>query len=215
MFAADDLIAIMPRCPLAQAPRYARLLDAAMREAQINTVTRAACFLGQWAWESDDFTRWVEDLDYTAEGIARAWPRRFASAASALAYAHAPERLANRVYAERLGNGDEASGDGWKFRGRGPPMLTGRDNYLKAGAALALPLEEFPDKIAEPEVGFRVAAWYWGSRKLNARADQLDYTGVTLAIAGSAVTGAPSWHNKRLELIQLALGVLGRSAALP
>lgn len=171
----DRLRKIMPQLPAADAERYLPHLLAAMQEFEIDTPARAAAFLAQLAHESAELTRWAENLNYSAAGLRRTWPARFAGKAGwalALKLARQPADIANLVYASRMGNGPPESGDGWRFRGRGPIQLTGRDNYLRAGAALGLPLEDEPHLVAEPGVGFRAAGLYWTRWKgLNAIAD--------------------------------------------
>src|ERR1041385_1279298 len=129
---------IMPRAP--EVAAWSRVLDRAMEEFSIDTPLRKAAFLAQVAYESSELRRLVENLNYSAAGLRSTWPKRFPSDALARAYARQPERIANYVYANRLGNGDVASGDGWRFRGRGLLQVTGRSNYTAVGAALGLPL---------------------------------------------------------------------------
>jgi len=137
----------------------------------IATVERLAAFLAQVAHESAEFQRLVENLNYAAARLIQIWPKRFPTLAAALPYEHRPEALASHVYAGRLGNGDEASGDGWRYRGRGLIQLTGRDNYREIGTALHLPLEVDPDQVAFPAVAALSAARFWTVHGLNALAD--------------------------------------------
>ncbi|MFM8991040.1 MAG: glycoside hydrolase family 19 protein, partial [Alphaproteobacteria bacterium] len=109
--------------------------------------------------------------NYAWDGLRKVFPRHFRSDAEAQAYDRQPERIANRVYANRMLNGDEASGDGWRFRGRGPIQVTGRENYRKAGQALGMGLESDPDRMLDPATGCLAAAWFWHSRGLNTLAD--------------------------------------------
>jgi putative chitinase len=107
---------------------------------------------------------------------------------------------------KRLGN--TQPGDGPRFKGRGPIQLTGRANYKAAGTALGVDLENNPERAADPDVAFRVAAWYWTSRKLNAKADAGDYRGITKSINGAATDEAPSHHLRRVVYYERALKVL-------
>lgn len=160
----------LPR--LADPARWALALAPALARFEISSPARIAAFLAQTAHESAGFTRLEESLSYSARRICAVWPRRFHSVADAEPYAHAPERLANRVYGSRLGNGPEASGDGWRFRGRGLIQLTGRGNYRRAGMALALPLEIAPDLVADDwEVAALVAGHFWHVAGCNELAD--------------------------------------------
>lgn len=146
-------------------------LNSAMEESAINSPARQAAFLAQILHESGEFQHLVENLRYSAERLRQVWPSRFTSNEIAAAYGYNPEKIANKVYASRMGNGDESSGDGWKFRGRGLIQLTGRQNYTKCGKALGLDTVGNPDLLAQPAGAARSAAWYWGSLNLNALAD--------------------------------------------
>ena len=180
MLTFDALHAIMPR---ANASVWAPALEDAMAEFDIASPVRAAAFLAQLAHESSELTRLAENLNYSVEGLLKTFGKYF-SPTLALSYAREPERIANRVYANRMENGDEASGDGWKYRGRGPIQLTGRENYRKAGAALGADLVANPDSVIAPLVGSRVACWFWSNRKLNALADVGDFLQITKRING-------------------------------
>lgn len=124
----------------------------------INNDFRRATLIGQCAHESARFRTRFENLNYSADGLWRVFRRHFASEAETRTYARQPEKIANRVYANRIGNGPEASGDGWRFRGRGYLQLTGRANYRVYGALLDLDLEGDPELAAAPDVCWLVAA---------------------------------------------------------
>ncbi|MDI3259670.1 MAG: hypothetical protein QJR02_08240 [Sinobacteraceae bacterium] len=149
---------------------------------------RLACFLAQIAHESAGFSRIEEDLNYSAEALATLYPRHF-SADEARRYAYRPQEIANRLYANRLGNGDEASGDGWRYRGRGLIQITGRSNYLECERAL-FPrsrsgcLLASPHMLAEPLYAAQSAGWYWQAHGCNELADCGDFKGITRAING-------------------------------
>ena len=146
-------------------------LNSAMEEWDIHTPARQAAFLAQILHESGELQHLVENLKYSADRLRQVWPSRFTSNEQAAVYGYNPEKIANKVYASRMGNGDEHSGDGWKFRGRGLIQLTGRQNYTKCAAALALDLLGNPDLLAQPLGAARSAAWFWSSMKLNELAD--------------------------------------------
>lgn len=192
-----------------------------MRQIGLKTAREIAAFLGQWLEETAEFRFWEEQLSYSAIGITRTWPRRFPTEADAAPYVHQPQKLANRVYASRLGNGDEHTGDGWKFRGRGPPMLTGRANYREAGQALGLPLEEQPDLVAAPPAGFAVAAWFWSRHGCDLLAVNIvdphakddPYRRITMAINGAATDGEPSHHLMRADYFNAVLAALAMPSA--
>lgn len=188
---AEQLAQIMPK---ADAVTWAAALTPAMAEFEISTPTRVAHFLGQLAHESIELTRREENLNYSSRRLIEVWPKRF-NAVSAEMYAHSPEKLANYVYAGRYGNGDEASGDGWRYRGRGPMQLTFRSNYAAAGKGIGLTLEEQPDLVLDPKVGARTAAWYWHDKGLNALADVGKLEAITRAINGGVLGLADRTRN--------------------
>jgi putative chitinase len=167
----------MPKLSPTWAERFLPYLEAAMREFGITTKQRRCAFLTQLAVESNELTRWREDLNYKAQRLMVVFPTKFKTITEADEYAHNPERIANRVYANRMENGPEASGDGWRFRGRGPIQLTGRANYRIFGGELGLPLEDEPDLAAQYEHGFRIAGLYWRRGGCNSLADKLTMRG--------------------------------------
>jgi putative chitinase len=159
-------------------------LDSAMRRFEIDTPSRMAAFAAQLAHESGQLQRWTENLNYRWARLRQVFPKYFTSDAQAQAFDRQPERIANRVYASRMGNGPEASGDGWRYRGRGPIQLTGRDNYRACGSAIAVDLEGDPDLLATPGPGCLAAAWFWARNGLNALADAGDFVTITRRING-------------------------------
>lgn len=168
------------------------------------SVAALPMFLAQLAHESALFERTVENLNYTTVAqIRKTWPRRFPSNASAAPYVRNPQRLANEVYANRLGNGDAASGDGWKYPGRGLIQVTGKDNYRDAGESLGLPLLEEPELLEEPVHAADAAGWFWKSHGLNRFASNIN--ACTRAINGG-LNGLPD----RMRLYNRA-----SAAALP
>lgn len=151
-------------------------LNEAMGRFDIDTRDRVAAFLAQVAHECGvsaltTGVRLAENLNYSAKALMATWPTRFPTMAIATKYARQPERIANLVYANRLGNGDEASGDGWRFRGRGLLQITGRSNYRAAGAALGLDLEAHPQLLEQPLPAALAAAHFWKAAGLNELAD--------------------------------------------
>lgn len=176
--------------PLARAhvEEYIDPINAAMERFDINTPKRAAAFIAQIGHESAELTRVEENLNYGAPGLLAVFPDEFQTPAIAENYARQPERIASRVYAGRYGNGDEASGDGWKFRGRGLIQITFHDNYLEVGEMLGLPLLDDPDLLLTPVNAALSAAWFWDNRACNGLADAGDFRGVTRRI-NSALAG--------------------------
>ncbi len=159
-------------------------LNAAMAEFEINTPERQAAFLAQIAHESLQLKAWRENLNYSAEALMRTWPKRF-DKAKAAAFARQPEKIANEVYGGRLGNINP--GDGWKYSGKSPIMLTFADNYRKAGAALGLDLLLNPDMALQVAVGFRIAGWFWKSNGLNELADKKLFVAISKKINGGTI----------------------------
>jgi putative chitinase len=181
-----EALKALARLPDEKLEEYAPLIIAACEEFEVNTPKRVAAFLAQWAHETQGFTRFVENLNYSAKGLLSTFPRHF-TPEQAEDYARQPEKIANRVYANRMGNGPEASGDGWRYRGRGAPMLTGRENYRVFGRKLGLDLEANPDRAAEPGIGFRLAGLFWRDRNLNELADRGDFKLMTRRINGGLI----------------------------
>lgn len=187
---AEQLQQIVPRCPDPQV--WSQALNATMALHGIEGADRIAAFIAQLAHESGGFRRLSENLTYTsAARICAVWPKRFADEDSAQPFVRNPEALANRVYANRLGNGTAGSGDGWRYRGRGLLQITGRANYDEAGRALGLALLQEPDRLLEPVNAARSAAWFWQTRGLNALADDRsdddddgDFVSITKIING-------------------------------
>lgn len=179
-------------------------LNATFERFAIDTPQRQACFIGQCGHESGGFKVLSENLNYSAKGLCATWPKRFADEASAAPYHRQPEKIANRVYAGRMGNGDEASGDGWRYRGRGLIQLTGKANYQAAGSALHADLLASPDLVATAQYAALTAGWFWHSNNLNALADKLDHTGITRRI-----NGGTHGLDDRIARSRAALMVLG------
>jgi len=171
-----------------QARMFAEPLARACERFGITTPAAVAAFIGQCRAESADFTRLEEGLYYTTpERIRAVFPSRVPSLADAAKLARNPKALANRVYASRLGNGDEASGDGYRFIGRGLIQLTGRDNYTAAAADCGKLYLERPDLVAQPEDACLTAAWFWASRNLSTLADSAQWDAITRAVNGPAM----------------------------
>lgn len=167
------LKAIYPASTEANRAKYAAPLERAMLRFSINTPLRAAAFLAQVGHESGQLRYVEENLNYSATGLLTTFGKYFKMSADAASYARNPEKIANRVYANRLANDDEASGDGWRYRGRGLIQLTGKVNYAAAGLGLGVDLTKDPNKLLTPEYATLSASWFWHSKGLNAIADKL------------------------------------------
>ena len=162
-------------------------LEEVFHRYEINTPERQAAFIGQCAHESMNFTKLEENLNYSAEGLMKTWPSRFPTLEAAQPYHRNPEKIANRVYGGRMGNGTEETGDGWLYHGRGLIQLTGKDNYTLAGDALNMDFIHSPDYVLVPKYAALTAGWYWNKRQLNKEADAKDYTGMTKKINGGTI----------------------------
>ena len=150
----------------------------------ISTTQRQAAFIGQCQHESNNFRTLEENLHYSTAGLMRTWPSRFSSADVAEQYAENPEKIANKVYAGRMGNGTEESGDGWKYHGRGVIQLTGKENYVNFGSAVGIDLTGNPDCLVDPRYAALSAGWFWNKKGLNDLADKQDYKTMTERING-------------------------------
>lgn len=164
-------------------------LNRAMNRYEIESPVRRAAFLAQVGHESGHLRRLVENLNYSASGLASSWPTRFLAPdgqpnALAQRLERQPERIANHVYANRLGNGTVESGDGWRFRGRGLIQLTGRANYRACGEAIGADLMAGPELLEQPEWAAKSAAWFWFTNGLNALADGDRFLDITRRING-------------------------------
>lgn len=160
-------------------------IKAACTKFNIDTVREVACFLAQSSHESGGFTILSENLNYTKPArLMQVWPKRFPTIQVAEVYAGKPEKLANKVYAGRMGNGDEASGDGWRFRGGGLFQLTGRENYARFGKSVGKTAEEAGDYVRTKEGAAMSAGWYFEDRGLDALAATPGVEDETRAING-------------------------------
>ncbi|WP_367352438.1 glycoside hydrolase family 19 protein [Achromobacter animicus] len=193
MLSAEQLQRIFPNCKAPAA--WADALAPAFQKYEIETPDRIASFLAQTGDESGQYNRIEENLNYsTAARLTKVWPKRFPDEASAMPYVNNPQGLANLVYANRMGNGDAQSNDGFRYRGRGIIQLTGRSNYDSAGDAMGVNLLETPELLSDPKWAALSAGWYWQSRGLNELADDRthdddleDFARITRRINGGLV----------------------------
>ena len=173
----------------------------AFHRYEINTPLRQAAFIGQCQHESGNFKTLQENLNYSKEALCRIWPSRFPTLQDAEPYHRNPEKIANKVYAGRMGNTEE--GDGWKYIGRGVIQLTGKTNYTLAGDALRTDFINTPEMVLEPLYAVLTAGWYWNKRNLNKEADAKDYEGMTKKINGGVIGLVD-----RIKHIQVATTIL-------
>lgn len=163
------------------AARWLAPLAATFHQYNIDTPLRQAAFLAQAGYESGGLITLEENLNYSANGLLRVF-RKYFDNALALKYQRNPVAIANRVYANRLGNGDESSGDGWKYRGRGIFQVTGHDNYLMVENALGIPCVDNPDLLLQKKNAADSAAVFWVKHGLQELADKGDIDGITARI---------------------------------
>lgn len=159
-------------------------LSKLLPDYDINTPKRIAAFIAQCSHESAGFKFLKENLNYRAESLMRVWPRYFPTIEIARQYAHQQEKIANRAYANRMGNGDESSGDGWRFCGRGLIQLTGRNNYEAFAESIETPVNEIPEYLMTFEGACQSACWFWETNNLNVLADKGDIVMLTKRING-------------------------------
>jgi putative chitinase len=164
---------------------------------------RQAAFIGQCGHECGGFKILEENLNYRAETLMKLWKNRFPTLEVANEYARNPKKIANKVYASRMGNRDESSGDGYRFRGRGCIQLTGHANYFHAGQACGEDFVMNPDLVATPKYAAMTAGWFWNTHKLNPLADLKDYVTMTKKINGGTIG-----LDDRIRHINHALDVL-------
>ncbi len=190
-------------------PEWADALNATFDRFNILTPRQRAAFIGQCGHESGNFRVLQENLNYRAATLLSLFPRTQRrtwgfTPEEAAEYERQPKRIANRIYGNRMGNRDEASGDGYRFRGRGCIQLTGSANYHHAGQALGVDLIMEPDLVATPQYAALTAGWFWNTQKLNALAEAGDWTGLTKRINGGTIG-----LEDRKKHINHALAVLG------
>lgn len=159
------------------AAAWAPHLSASMDEFKINSSLTKAAFIATVAHESNRFTQQAEDLFYSAKGLLKTFPKYF-NLITAPQYANRPIKIANRVYANRMGNGDELSGDGWKYRGKGAIQITGKDNHRACGEALGIDLIDNPTLLLEFPNNCRSAAWFFEHCGAITYAEKGDFDGV-------------------------------------
>jgi putative chitinase len=162
-------------------------LQQLLPQYEINTPDRIAAFLAQCAHESGGFVFIKENLNYKWQSLRKVFPKYFPSDELAQQYEKKPEKIANRVYANRMGNGPEESGDGYKFCGRGLIQVTGRENYSWFAASLHISPEEASEYMETFEGAAQSACWFWESNNLNQWADKRDILTLTKRINGGTI----------------------------
>jgi putative chitinase len=181
----EQLKQLLPKNPYID--QWHKALSQLLPDYEINTPQRIAAFIAQCAHESGGFVFLTENLNYKAESLVKLFGKYFSDINTAKAYERKPEKIANRIYANRMGNGDEASGDGYKYRGRGLIQLTGKTNYTWFAASLEITPEEAAEYTQTFEGAAQSACWFWETNKINAFADKGDILGMTKKINGGTI----------------------------
>lgn len=202
MLTLDQLKQLIPGNPYAD--HWHEALEILLPDYDINTPQRIAAFVAQCAHESGNFRVLKENLNYRAVTLRKIFPRYFPDDQIAAAFAGKPEAIANRVYANRMGNGDEASGDGFRYCGRGLIQLTGKNNYQAFADSLEMHVEDVPAYLATFEGAAQSACWFWETNNLNQWADRGDILTLTKRINGGTIG-----LEDRIKHYEHALHVLG------
>lgn len=205
----EQFTSIMPNAR-PQAGIFLPLLNAAMVEFSIDTPARQTAFLATIGHESRQLTAFEEGLNYSAAGL-RSTFRKYFTETEAAQYSRQPERIANRVYANRGGNGDETSGDGWRNRGAGAIQLTFEDNHSACGVHFGIPRDKVAAWLRSPVGAIRSAGWFWAINRVNRYADLGDFDGVCDVVnrgRKTPVIGDAIGWAERLAMHQRAVKVL-------
>jgi putative chitinase len=168
-------------------PDLFEALNEVLPKYEITSPQRVAAFLAQCGHESADFTVLKENLNYSADGLTKVFPKRFPTLDAANPYNRQPEKIANKIYADRMGNGPESSGDGYKYRGRGAIQLTGHDNYKSFADSIGQSIDEAVAYTETLAGAIESACWFWNKNNLNQYADSADLVTLTKRINGGTI----------------------------
>jgi putative chitinase len=180
-----------------------RVLNELLPKYDINTRFRVAGFLAQCGHESNDFNALTENLNYGAKGLMATFKKYFPTMELAKQYERQPEKIANLVYSNRMGNGNEASGDGWKYRGRGAIQLTGHDNYAGFAKYINKSIDETVEYCTTLKGSIESSCWYWKVNNINSACDANDIKLMTKKI-NTGLLGLPE-RNQRFEINKVIL----------
>jgi putative chitinase len=184
-FKKEHLAQVIPGNPYLD--HWFHALSEILSEYDINTPKRVAAFLAQCAHESGGFKFLKENLNYKAESLVKVFPKYFKTLDEAKKYEKQPEKIANKIYGGRMGNGPESSGDGFRYCGRGLIQLTGKDNYTLFAASIDTPIEDIPEYLQTFEGAVQSACYFWESTGLNKEADAGDIKTMTRKINGGYI----------------------------
>jgi putative chitinase len=193
---------LFPTTPQDTLTAYVGIFNDKLPAYEINNRKRVACFLAQVGHESAGLTARLENLNYGASGLLATFHKYF-TPAQAASYARQPERIANRVYANRMGNGSEASGDGWRYRGKGLMQVTGKANHVAFAKWIGMTLEDATAYLTTLEGAVMGAVWFWTAHDLNPLADAHRITDMT-----KVINGGTNGIDDRKRLWKLALSLL-------
>lgn len=205
MVTVIQLQKIMPALNMKWAVIIEKPINITTDKFSIDNVNRQAAFFGQLAVESGQLMILGENLNYSAKRLTEVWPKRFPTLEVAKPYALNPEKLANKTYANRNGNGDEASGDGWRYRGAGFIQITGKTNYTACADYFGLDLKSTGDWLRTADGACLSAGWYWHTRNLNKYADLQDIVTIT-----QRINGGTHGLDRRIAFTNTAKKVLSR-----
>jgi len=177
-------------------------INATFQKFGIDNTRKQAAFIGQCSHESNYFKTLEENLSYKAATLERLFGHKF-KPEEIPQYANQPQRIANRIYANRMGNRDEASGDGWLYHGRGVIQLTGHDNYWHFGQSVGMDFVRDPNPVAQPFYAAMSGGWFWATHGCNPLAEAEDWEGLTKRINGGTIG-----LNERIALTKQALDIL-------
>ena len=199
MITLDLLRKLAPTTPVSTLTGYLQPLVVSCEQYSINTPRRIAHFLSQCAHESGNFQFIIENLNYSASGLLSTFPKYFTKE-TANSYARLPQKIGSRVYADRMGNGPEASGDGYKYRGRGLIQLTGKNNYTQFSKDIGKPIEEAIIYMETKPGAVHAALWFWDVNKLATLSDI-----ATVDMITRKVNGGLNGYTDRLAKYKLVL----------
>jgi len=185
-FTQDKLAQIIPNAAYGVETWYNELYEM-LPVFEITSVGRVAAFVAQTAHESGGYRALVENVNYSKDALPKVWPKHFGADVNLDQYHRNPEAIANRAYRSRMGNGDEASGDGWKFRGRGLIQLTGKNNYSQFAQYAGITADAAAEYLETPRGAVHSACWFWYTNDLNTFADAGDFVGMTKRINGGTI----------------------------
>jgi putative chitinase len=200
-FSEEKLISLLPNAK--NHKKWFNELKTLLPQFEINTTKRLAAFISQTSYESIGYTVFKENLNYNANTLLTIWNNKF-TPESAQAYSRKQEAIANRVYANRMGNGNEESGDGWKYRGRGLIQITGKDAYNKFASYIGMDLDDTIDYLETTHGVIHVSCWLWKNMNLNDFVDANDMVSLIQRLTHGLID-----VDKRIEEYNKMINIIG------